>query len=314
MTSFTNFTPQVLNLLYVFFIALICSTIIFGVSHHFKKNSFTLNLVQRTNSWWIIYLFYILTFGFNFVASLVGLAFISFIAHREFLSNLKFSVASRRIILWSYFAIPLQYYFIYRGNFLLFEIFIPVFTLFLLLIRAILQDDATDYIKNSTQLHLSLMISTYTISHIAYLYQLPTIESEISNYQALIFFLIFITSVNDIFQFIAGKIFKGPKLIPKLSPNKTITGALGGILGSILLGHLFSPIMPLSHTQSLISAGFISVFGLLGDLNISAIKRNLVIKDMSNFIPGHGGIMDRLDSLSFTSIIFFYLIYYWVYA
>lgn len=71
--------------------------------------------------------------------------------------------------------------------------------------------------------------------------------------------------------------------------------------------------MPLSLIQALISAFALSIFGLLGDLSISSLKRDLNIKDMSQFIPGHGGILDRIDSLIFTSMIFFYLVYYWIY-
>lgn len=313
MITFLNFTAGITQLLKIFFIILIIATIIFAIYKKKKPGVFAKNLVDRTNSWWFIYLFYIITFGINYTISLIGLCFVSYIAHREFISNIKLPISSRRILLWSYIAIPIQYYFIYKSYFLLFLLFIPVFMLFVLITRTILEDNSEEYLKTISYIHLSLIISTYTISHIAYLAQFPTIENEKNIYQALIFFVIFITSLNDIFQFVSGKIFKGKKLTPQISPNKTISGFIGGIIGSGLLAYSFRHIMPLSTTQTIIAGVAISIFGLLGDLNISAIKRNINVKDMSDLIPGHGGILDRIDSLSFTSVIFFYLLYFWIY-
>lgn len=313
MITLLNFTGQITQLLIIFFCVLSFASLVFYIFKKLKPGIFAQNLVDRTNSWWIIYFFYILTFGINYETTLVGLLFVSFVAHRELISNLKFPLHSRRLILWSYLAIPIQYYFIYRGYFLLFLLFIPVLMFFLLVIRTILDDNTRDYLRIISHLHLSLMISTYAISHIAYMAQFPTIEAEKNIYQAIIFFIIFVTSLNDIFQFISGKIFKGKKLTPLISPNKTISGFVGGVLGSALFAYSLRDIMPLSATQTIIAGCVISVFGLLGDLNISAIKRNLNIKDMSNFIPGHGGVLDRIDSLSFTSVAYFYLLYYWIY-
>jgi phosphatidate cytidylyltransferase len=199
------------------------------------------------------------------------------------------------------------------GNQILFFTFIPVAMFFLLSLRTVIEDEPSESLKVFTHLHWSLILTTFTISHIAYLTSLPSIPGEENPHQALIFFLIFLTQSNDIFQYIFGMTLGKKPISPKISPKKTIVGAVGGVAGSLVLSYLFASAMPLSVTQCLTVGFFVSIAGLLGDLNISAIKRSLDVKDMSNLIPGHGGILDRIDSLTFSSIIYFYIIFYWIY-
>jgi phosphatidate cytidylyltransferase len=158
------------------------------------------------------------------------------------------------------------------------------------------------------------MLTVFSFSHIAYLMSLENISNAPEGATGLIYFLIVITQLNDVSQFIFGKLFGKKKITPLISPNKTWAGFFGGIIGTVSFGYLFRGLLPFDTLQVLLISALIAVCGFFGDLNISAIKRDLKIKDMGNLIPGHGGILDRIDSLLFSNLVFFYLIYYWMYA
>lgn len=271
------------------------------------------NLKSRTKSWWVILLIYATMMGIKKEISFIGLGLISFISLRELIAKLQINQNLRRVLFWSYLAVPIQFYFAYIGNFQAFLLFIPVGMFFILPFRTIVEGVAEDSIKTFSQLHWALMLTVFSLSHIAYFISLPEIPGFEAGYQGIVYFLIFLTQINDIFQFISGKLFGKRKITPNISPNKTWGGFIGGLILTTIMGYHLSYLVPLTELQSTIAAAVIAVSGFFGDLNISAVKRDLNIKDMSNLIPGHGGILDRLDSLTFSSLFFFYLLYFWIY-
>lgn len=129
-------------------------------------------------------------------------------------------------------------------------------------------------------------------------------------------FLIFIGSwLSDTAAYYAGKNFGKHKLCPKVSPKKTIEGSVGGLLGAVIFCGIFGifvqskvNVMPVYHYFII---GFLcGIFGQFGDLVASSIKRYSGIKDYSNLIPGHGGILDRFDSIIYSAaVVFFYLLF-----
>lgn len=116
-----------------------------------------------------------------------------------------------------------------------------------------------------------------------------------------VFLLLLLTSLNDVFQYICGKKFGSRPLAPKTSPKKTLEGALGGVFLSAVFSCCLWPLLSeLSLTSSLLLGVLIAFTGILGDLNISQFKRLRGQKESGTLLPGHGGILDRIDSLSFT--------------
>ena len=125
--------------------------------------------------------------------------------------------------------------------------------------------------------------------------------SELANLQWAVLLLV-LTALNDVAQFIAGKCFGKHCLAPMLSPNKTWQGALGGIMVTTTLALVIGSYWQLASTASLLGLGVtVAIFGIIGDLSLSFAKRQLGVKDFSQLIPGHGGILDRVDSLIFTT-------------
>ena len=136
------------------------------------------------------------------------------------------------------------------------------------------------------------------------------------DYGVYLVWMIFISSwISDTCAYLVGVLFGKHKLVPQLSPKKTVEGSIGGILGSAIVGALFGFCLldkTLGGNQfgiMLFVIGAIgSVISQVGDLAASAIKRNHDIKDYGNLIPGHGGIMDRFDSVIFTAPMIYFLV------
>lgn len=145
---------------------------------------------------------------------------------------------------------------------------------------------------------LGVLYIPYLLSHIYYL--------DGTKYIWLIFIIAFGT---DTFAYIVGNLFGKNKLSPNISPNKTIEGSLGGILGSLVLTIIYSLIMGLSPLWKLVVLSIIvSVFSQMGDLVASKIKRKANIKDYGFIMPGHGGVLDRFDSIIFSSPLIYYFV------
>lgn len=270
-------------------------------------------LRQRIQSWWwiIAILFFVLVISQT--TSLIFFAFLSFLALKEFLSIVPIRIADRPVIFWAYLAIPVQYYWISQGWYGMFIIFIPVYMYLLLPLRMVLVGETRGFIKAVGTIHWALMLTVFSISHIAYLLVLP-VKNEAAGAIGLVLFLLFMTQCNDVCQYIWGKMLGTHKIIPKVSPNKTWEGFLGGQFTITLLSGIIAPLLtPLNVAQGLVAGILISCAGFIGDVVISSVKRDLQIKDSGNLIPGHGGILDRLDSLTFTAPLFFHYIYYLIY-
>jgi phosphatidate cytidylyltransferase len=174
----------------------------------------------------------------------------------------------------------------------------------------VLTGETKDIIRSMCVLPTSLMLGVYGISHLALLINFPEMNNDEISGKALLLFLIFITEANDIMQFVWGKIFGKNKILPNVSPNKTWEGFIGGILSTTLIGYLMGFLTPLSTIQLIIISFSISILGFMGDSILSAVKRDFGVKDMGNTIPGHGGVLDRVDSLSTTASPFFHIVYF----
>ena len=171
----------------------------------------------------------------------------------------------------------------------------------------VLVGETKGFLKAVGTLHWGLMLTLYTIGHLSFMVVLP----DETTGEGLVLFVLLLTQLNDVSQYIFGKLFGKHKALPKVSPNKTNEGLLGGIVISILLSVTVGQLLtPMSWWLALITGFLLSVVGFVGDVTISALKRDLGIKDSSSFIPGHGGVLDRIDSLTYTAPLFFHIIRY----
>lgn len=291
---------------------LIVTTGLFIAGRLFPGANLT-ELKSRTKSWWIMSAIFVGAIFVSYKAAYFFLAFLSFIAFRELYSVLGFRSSDRKAIFLALLAIPVQYYLAYIGWYGAFIIFIPVIMFLLLPTVLVIKGETHGITKSMALLQWILMLAVFGISHLAYLLSLPALSGFSSGGRGLLLFLVFLTEINDIMQFVCGKLTGRHKIIPKVSPNKTWEGFVGGVICTVIIGYFLIFLTPFTVPQVLLVSFTIAVTGFAGDLVISAIKRDKGIKDMSNAIPGHGGVFDRIDSLSYTAPAFFHLVYFLVY-
>lgn len=268
-------------------------------------------LKARISSWWVIVTVLALAIALSPAVSVAFLGFVSFLALKEYFSLIPTRRADRRVLFWAYLAIPVQFYWIGIEWYGMFIIFVPVY-MFLFLPLAMLATGQTEgFLRAAGSLHWGLMTMVFAIGHAAYLLALPDEVNPAAGSAGLLLFLIFLTQFNDVAQYVWGKLLGRRKVIPTVSPNKTVEGLLGGIATTTLLAWLIAPwLTPLVSWEAPAAGLIIGFSGFVGDITISALKRDLGIKDSGSLIPGHGGILDRIDSLTFTAPLFFHFIYY----
>lgn len=268
------------------------------------------NLNARIRSWWLIVTLVVVAFlaGLPGMIVLFGLA--SFAALREFLSLLH-TKRSDHLALWvSFFVIlPLQYYWIVIDWYGVFSIFMPVYAFVALPTIAVLRGDPSRYMQRVAEVQWALMICVYCVSHVPALMTLK-LTDPLASPALLIAFLLIVAQGSDVLQYVFGKLFGRRRVAPTLSPSKTWEGLIGGVASATLLGGSLWWITPFSIPEAMALAFLIAVMGFFGGLVMSAIKRDLKVKDWSDMIAGHGGTLDRLDSLIFSAPIFFHVTRY----
>ena len=276
-----------------------------------SQNPTISNLNARINAWWVMTLVLVLAFVTGHIGSTFLFFLVSFAALRECLSL----VYSRRgdyavLVACFYVVLPVQYYFVLTDWYGMFAIFIPVYAFLLLPILAGLSGDPTRFLDRTAKIQWSLMVSVFCISHVPFLLNLkiPNFDQNI----LLVIFLIAVVQASDVLQYIWGKLLGKRKIAPVLSPSKTVEGFVGGVLSATALATALWWITPFTPFQAGLIGLVICLMGFAGGLVMSAIKRDFGVKDWGHMIKGHGGMMDRVDSICFAAQIFFHIVrYFW---
>ncbi|HET9047132.1 MAG TPA: phosphatidate cytidylyltransferase, partial [Casimicrobiaceae bacterium] len=262
-----------------------------------QPNSVIDNLNTRIKAWWVMVLVIGLAFVFGRAGVMLLFFFASFEALREFITLTYTRRADHGALATSFYVIlPLQYFLVWIDWYGLYSIMIPVYAFLLLPILAVLAGDTTRFLERTAKVQWGLMICVFCLSHVPALLDLDIPGYENRN-ALLIVFLVLVVQSSDVFQYIWGKLFGKRKVAPAISPSKTVEGLLGGVLSATLLGAFLWWITPFNVWQAALMALAINVMGFFGGLVMSAIKRDRGVKDWGDLIEGHGGMLDRVDSV-----------------
>ena len=231
----------------------------------------------------------------------------SFFALREFITLTPTRRGDHKPLFLAFFVlIPVQYLLIGYDQYGIFAIFIPVYAFLMLPAFAAVADDPDDFLSRSAKIQWGLMITVYCISHAPAVMLL-----DISGYEGqnalLVFYLVLVVQMSDVMQYVFGKLFGRTKIAPLVSPSKTVAGFVGGGAAAALIGAAMWWVTPFTPLQTLGLSAIIVLMGFLGGLTLSAVKRSLGAKDWGVMIEGHGGMLDRMDSVSFAAPVFFHL-------
>lgn len=264
------------------------------------------NLNQRIRAWWVLCIVFGLTLVIGPTGSLVLFGMLSFLALREYLTLVETRRADHHTLFWTFFIFtPLQYYLLglrWSG----FVIVIPVYAFLFLPAIMALAGDTRSFLERAAKIQWGLMICVYCLSYAPALLTL-----DIRGYgpnAKLLLFLATVDQLSDVLQYVWGKLAGRHPIAPGVSPNKTWEGFLGGVLSATAIGTALWWLTPFTPLAAAAISLVIALLGFAGGLVMSAIKRDRGVKDYGSIVKGHGGILDRVDSMIFAAPVFFHIV------
>ena len=308
--------PDLLNLLFgVGAILIVATAVGYVLQRRLSpdgQNSAVENLNDRIRAWWVMAVLLAIAFIGGRAGVVLLFGFCSFAALREFVTLTNASRADHWSLVASFFIVlPFQYYLVWTDWYGLYSVFIPVYVFLLLPIVSVLRGETENYLVRVAEVQWALMICVFCASHVPALLNLDIPGFEGRNV-FLIAFLIVVVQLSDVLQYVWGKLLGRHKIAPRLSPSKTVEGFAGGIASATLVGAGLWWMTPFTMLEAGLLALVITLSGFFGGLVMSAIKRDRGVKDWGNVIAGHGGFIDRLDSVVFSAPIFFHIVrYFW---
>ena len=268
------------------------------------------NVNARIRAWWVMAAMFLVAVGTGTTGAILLFTVVSFLALREFVTLAPTRPGDHRSLFWSFFVVtPLQYYLVAVGWYGLFSILIPVYASIFLAVRTTLAGDTERFLERTATNYWGVMICIYFVSHVPALLTLSIPGYEQQNAKLMIF-LVIVVQMSDVLQYVWGKSMGRRRIAPAISPNKTWEGLIGGMLSATAIGAGLWWATPFSPVAAALMAFVLTVMGFAGGLIMSAIKRDRGVKDFGTLIGGHGGVLDRIDSLCFAAPIFFHLTRY----
>jgi len=269
------------------------------------------NLNARIRAWWKMCAIFAAAVVSGRIGSLILFGIISFLAMREYMTLVPTRRGDHRTLFWSFFVImPLQYYLVGIQWYVLFAIMIPVLACIFIPPSIALAGDTEHFLERASKIQFGIMVCVYSLSHAPalLLLKIPGFEGHDAR---LLLYLVIVDQMSDVLQYVWDKLIGKNKIAWRVSPNKTWEGFVGGVISATVLGTALWWATPFTPIQSAGMSLMICILGFNGGLVMSAIKRDIGIKDFGVVIEGHGGILDRIDSLCFAAPIFFHLVRYY---
>jgi phosphatidate cytidylyltransferase len=268
------------------------------------------NLNARIRSWWIMCVVFAATLVSGGLGSQVLFALLSFLALREYVTLIPTRREDHRALFWTFFIFtPIQYLLVSIRWYGLFAILIPVYAFLIIPSRIAIAGNTQGFLERAARIQWGLMICTYCLSHAPALLMLQ-IPGYTGQNVKLLLFLVVVDQISDVLQYVWGKLAGRHKIAPAISPNKTLEGFVGGTASAIAIGTSLWWLTPFTPAAAAGMSLAITSMGFAGGLVFSAIKRDRGVKDYGTILEGHGGILDRIDSLCFAAPVFFHFIRY----
>ncbi|SPF49569.1 Phosphatidate cytidylyltransferase [Candidatus Sulfopaludibacter sp. SbA4] len=261
------------------------------------------NLNLRIAAWWVLCGAMGLALVLGDAAMLALFAVFSLIALHEFLALMP---GGRSLFRDIAVFVPLQYWFLWIRSYTLFSLFIPLCGFVYIALRQTFFGGTERFLERTAKAYWGLILCAYLLSHAPAVLML-TILGYPGRSDTLLFYLLLVVESSDVMQYVCGKLLGRRPMAPTISPHKTWEGFLGGVLSAIALGTALYRATPFSPRQAAALSAAVTLAGFAGGMTMSAIKRDCGIKDFGTIVAGHGGVLDRIDSLCFAAPVFFYV-------
>jgi len=168
------------------------------------------------------------------------------------------------------------------------------------------------FLKREKDTIVDIAVTVLGMIYVGWFFSYLIFIRSLTEHGGYLFFLIFTVWAMDIAAYLAGRLFGKTLLVPSISPKKTWEGALAGFLVAILASFILNEMASLQVWQGLVMGALIGIFGQYSDLIESLIKRDAGVKDSSDLLPGHGGVLDRIDSFILTAPLMYYFVVWFV--
>jgi phosphatidate cytidylyltransferase len=269
----------------------------------------------RIRAWWLMCAVLAAAFFLgqaSFIATVVLFGLISFWALREFITLTPTRLGDHRALSWVFFIFtPLQYILVGMGtrSYGLFSVLIPVYAFLFIPARVALAGDYKRFLERTAKIQAGLMVCVYCLSYAPALLSLSIPDYEGQN-PRLLFFFVLVVQLGDVLQYAWGKLLGEHLIAPAISPSRTWEGFFGGVASATLIGTALWWATPFQPWEAAAMSLVIAVMGSAGGLTMSAIKRDRGVKDYGTLVAGHGGVLDRIDSICFAAPVFYHLTRY----
>jgi phosphatidate cytidylyltransferase len=276
---------------------------------------------QRVRAWWILFSVLVAAFFIGQTATVVLFGLLSFWALREFITLTPTRLGDHRTLFFVFFVFtPLQYFFVGIEKYGLYSVVIPVYGFLFIPVAIALAGDSKRFLERTAKIQCGLLICVYCLSYTPALLmlKLPELSSGVPDAGGsvrLLFFFVLMVQLSDAVQYLLAQISTKHVIVPAINPSRTWEGLLGGTASVMLIGSMLwwaTPFHGASWWMAGVMAAIISVMGFAGGLTMSAIKRDRGVKDYGTLVEGHGGVLDRIDSICFAAPVFFHCTRWWL--
>lgn len=268
------------------------------------------NLNQRIRTWWVMIAIMAVAMSLGNGATYGVFALLSYLALREFITLTPTTASDHTTLFVAFFvAIPVQYLLLALDWYGMYAIFVPVHLFFAMSLVSALTQDTHEFLGRNAKINWALMVCVYGLSHAPALLILD-IEHYAGQNALLLFYFLFVVQISDVLQYVVDKWFGRHPIALRLAPSKTVEGFVGGGLLATLCGAALYRVTPFSFAAALPISLAIVVASFVGGLVLSAVKRSLGARDWGSMPAGHGGMLDRVDSICFAAPVFFHLVRY----
>jgi phosphatidate cytidylyltransferase len=289
---------------------------------------------RRVRAWWLLCSLLAAALVLRREVSVVLFGLLAFWALREFITLTPTRLSDHRTLFWVFLIFtPLQYVLVGLNKYDVYSIFIPLYGLLFVTARVAFSGDPKRFLERTAKIQAGLVFCVYCLSFAPALLYLEIYEPEALAALAqnasqgqpggtgkwvaavqpwpknalLLFYFVFLVQMGDALQYVWGKVLGQRVIAPAISPTRTWEGFLGGVGSTALLGAVLSFATPFNHWQAAGIALVVALAGFAGGMTMSAIKRDRGVQDYGTLVVGHGGVLDRIDSLCFAAPIFFHI-------
>lgn len=264
---------------------------------------------ERIRFLWALTAVFALTVLYSDKILLLYLAFVAFLALKEIFSITPTRRADRRVLFWAYLSIPIQFALIWADWRQAFIVFMPVYVFLVLPMIMVIVGETRGFVKAWSTLGWGILTTVFSLGYLAYVAMLPANADVAAGGAGLFIFLVGLAQLNHALQFVFGRMFDHARLQLKVSTTRNWASLVGSTFVTIPIALLIAPLItPFTAIQSIAIGAMISIGAFVGYIILSAIKSDLQLKDRGTMTPGHGGVLNRIDTVVYTAPFYFYIV------